>query len=45
VLKLEGRYHEPHNDLGREELEQGLVAWLGNQTQAASTVRFEAAKG
>ncbi len=41
VLKFEGAYHEPHNDLCAEELEQGVVAWLAGRTQQASTVRYE----
>jgi len=43
VVKFEGAFHEPHNDLCAEELDQALVAWLGNQTQAAATVRYDAA--
>ncbi|MCP4868938.1 MAG: alpha/beta hydrolase [Proteobacteria bacterium] len=43
VVKFEGAFHEPHNDLCREELEQAVTAWLGNVTQQAETVRYDEA--
>lgn len=45
VVTFEGAYHEPHNDLCREELEQAVTAWLRSQTFEAETVRYEAAQG
>ena len=44
LLTFEGAFHEPHNDLCRDEVKAALLAWLEKlANDATETVRYEAA--